>query len=126
MPWYLLCAGLAWADAGEAERDRVLVVASVAEVEPLRSDLRRAPERSAAIVGVLFPATAGRCEKPACNGPIFVKAIEVGATVLVLNHQAEADPSIIDQAAELHGRGLRVRSYSLFTDEWLGKVLLGI
>ena len=37
---------------------------------------------------------------------------------------AEADDAVIDQAAELHSRGLRVRSYAQFTDEWLGKVPL--
>ena len=87
VPWYLLCAGLAVGGRQkEAERDRVLVVASVAEVEPLRADLRRSPERSAAIVGVVLPEHAGQLPgKPAADGPIVAKAVDLGATVVVLD-----------------------------------------
>ena len=67
VPWYLLCAALA---AGgrqrDAERDRVLVVGSPEEAAPLRVDLRRAPEREAAIVGVLLPDTAGQPDGKPC------------------------------------------------------------
>jgi lipopolysaccharide/colanic/teichoic acid biosynthesis glycosyltransferase len=126
VPWYLLCAGLAVGGRQKgAERDRVLVVAAIGEVEPLRRDLRRAPERDATISGVLTPA--GACqhpEKPAADGPLVAKALEVGATVVVLDRRAEGDDTVVDQAAYLHGRGLRVRSYSLFVEQWLGKVPL--
>lgn len=126
VPWYLLCAGLAAGGRQKgAERDRVLVVATVDEVEPLRRDLRRAAERPAAIVGVLLPADATQLpEKPASEGPLVARAVELGASLIVLDREAEADDAIVDQAAELHGRGVRVRSYSLFVDQWLGKVPL--
>ncbi len=126
VPWYLLCAGLAVGGRQkETERDRVLVVGSVDEVAPLRVDLRRAPERSAAVAGVILPDDAGQPDgKPPSDGPLVRRAGELNATVLVLDQLAEADGSIVDQAAELHSRGLRVRSYAQFTDEWLGKVPL--
>ncbi|GEM_PF-2279252 len=54
----------------------------------------------------------------------MARVVETGATLVVLDRNAEADDSIVEQAAELHGRGVRVRSYSLFVDQWLGKVPL--
>ena len=126
VPWYLFCAALATGGRQrEADRDRVLVVATVEEVEALRRDLRRAAEHDAAIVQVVLPADAGQPSgKPPSDGPLVVAALEQGATVVVLDRDAEADDSIVDQAAELHSKGLRVRSYSLFVDQWLGKVPL--
>jgi lipopolysaccharide/colanic/teichoic acid biosynthesis glycosyltransferase len=126
VPWYLLCAALAVGGRQrDAARDRVLVVGSADEAAPLRVDLRRAPEHSAAVAGVLLPESATQPEgKPASDGPLVQRALELGATVVVLDQVAEADGSVIDQAAELHLRGLRVRTYAQFTDEWLGKVPL--
>ncbi len=126
VPWYLFCAALATGGRQrEADRDRVLAVATVEEVEALRRDLRRAPEHDAAIVQVVLPADAGQSSgKPPSEGPLVGLALEHGATVVVLDRDAEADDSVVDQAAELHARGLRVRSYSLFVDQWLGKVPL--
>ena len=126
VPWYLLCAGLAvGGHQTQAQRDRVLLVGTPDEVAPLRVDLRRAAERSAAIAGVVLPADAGQpAGKPATDGPLVRRALELNATVLVLDVTAEADDTVVDQAAELHSRGLRVRSYTQFTDEWLGKVPL--
>jgi lipopolysaccharide/colanic/teichoic acid biosynthesis glycosyltransferase len=126
VPWYLLCAGLSVGGrARQAERDRVLLVGTPDEAAPLRVDLRRAAERSAAVAAVVLPAEAGQpAGKPAADGPIVRRALELNATVVVLDQIAEADDSVIDQAAELHSRGLRVRSYAQFTDEWLGKVPL--
>ena len=126
VPWYLLCAGLAVGGRQkDAQNDRVLVVGFPDEASVLRVDLRRAPERAAAIAGVVLPAEATQpVGKPPADGPLVRKAVEVGATVVVLDPTAEADDAVVDQAAELHQRGCRVRSYAQFTDEWLGKVPL--
>src|SRR5208282_3250352 len=43
-------------------------------------------------------------------------------TVVVLGREAQLDESVVAQAAELHGRGVRVRTLTLFYDEWLGKL----
>jgi lipopolysaccharide/colanic/teichoic acid biosynthesis glycosyltransferase len=126
VPWYLLCAGLSVGGRQkQAERDRVLVVGFPDEVAPVRVDLRRSPERAASIAAVVLPEEASQPHgKPAEDGPLVRRADGAKATVLVLDSVAEADDSIVDQAAELHSRGLRVRSYAQFTDEWLGKVPL--
>ena len=44
------------------------------------------------------------------------------ATVVVLGSAAQLDERIVDQAAELHESGVRVRTRSLFYEEWLGKI----
>lgn len=125
VPWYLLCAGLAAGSRQkDAERDRVLVVASVPEAEALRGDLRRAPERAAGIAAVVLPEDARSPGTSAEQGPLCTKVAQTGATVVVLDRDAEADPCVVDQAAVLHGHGVRVRSYELFMDQWLGKVPL--
>jgi lipopolysaccharide/colanic/teichoic acid biosynthesis glycosyltransferase len=126
VPWYLVCAALAVGGRQrEAARDRVLLVGSADEAAPLRIDLRRSPERSASVAGVVLPETVTQpVGKPPADGPLVQRASEVSATVVVLGAVAEADDSVIDQAAELHSRGMRLRSYAQFTDEWLGKVPL--
>ena len=45
-----------------------------------------------------------------------------GATTLVLDRVAQNDDAIVSQAAELHEAGVRIRTLSLFYDEWLGKL----
>ena len=42
--------------------------------------------------------------------------------MLVLSGAAQADERIVDQAAVLHESGVRVRTQSLFYEEWLGKI----
>ena len=44
------------------------------------------------------------------------------ATLVVLAREAQASEDIVAQAAELHRRGVRIRTLSLFYDEWLGKL----
>ena len=46
------------------------------------------------------------------------------ATTLVFDRAAQNDDSIVAQAAELHEAGIRVRTLSLFYDQWLGKLPL--
>ena len=49
---------------------------------------------------------------------------DIGANVIVVDAMAMADPAVVAQAAELHERGIRVRTLSQFYDEWLGKLPL--
>ncbi len=46
-------------------------------------------------------------------------------SVLVLDRVAQADEHVVAQAALLHRRGVRVRTLTLFYDEWLGKLPVG-
>ena len=45
-----------------------------------------------------------------------------GANLLVLDREAQECEEIVAQAAVLHAKGVRIRTLSLFYDEWLGKL----
>ncbi len=100
--------------------DRVVAVVGAQEAAALHAELQRAPERPATLAAVLAPAAA----RTDANGglPVVDAATANGATVLVLDRAAQAEESVVAQAALLHGRGLRVRTLALFYDEWLGKL----
>jgi lipopolysaccharide/colanic/teichoic acid biosynthesis glycosyltransferase len=121
LPVSLLCASLA-ADgrAHDEERDRLLVVASAGEAVTLADELAGRPERPAALVAVLEPSAARAAD--ARHRPLLEAASGARATAVVLDREAQADESIVAQAASLHERGVRVRTLSLCYDEWLGKL----
>ncbi|MEM7273374.1 MAG: sugar transferase [Actinomycetota bacterium] len=116
---------LAWnlsvdADARAVIRDRVyLVVDRFEDARSVELDVADHPEAPAAVVGTMTLdqlRTAG-------TGPHLVDAVaEAGATILVLDTAAQAAPVIVEQAAELHRRGVRIRTLSLFYEEWIGKL----
>ena len=54
--------------------------------------------------------------------PLIEAAVAAEATAVVLDRSAQADDAIVAQAAELHEAGVRVRTLSLFYEEWLGKL----
>lgn len=123
VPWFAACATLAEGGRSRAEeRDRVVVVADPDEVDMLRNDLRLSPERHAQIVGDLSPEHA-RSDAPT-NKPVVTAVLHGRARVIVLARRAQLDDTIVDQAAELHEAGLRVRTLSRFYEEWLGKLPL--
>ncbi|HWC12359.1 MAG TPA: sugar transferase [Acidimicrobiales bacterium] len=121
LPVSLLCASLA-ADgrAQDEERDRLLAVASAGEAITLADELAARPERHATLVRTLEPAAA-RAVDPR-HRPLLEAASATRATAVVLDREAQADESIVAQAAALHERGVRVRTLSLCYDEWLGKL----
>ena len=47
------------------------------------------------------------------------------ATVLVLSRSAQAEDDIVLQASTLHEQGVRIRTLSLFYEQWLGKLPIG-
>ena len=101
----------------QRRRDRVLLVAEEGDVERLHTELARNPERRASIVEVLKPDEAAQ-------GRLVEAATAASATVVVLAREALADDGVIDQVASLHEHGVRVRTLTLFYDEWLGKLPL--
>lgn len=112
VPVYTLAAGLSrggW--RREEERDRLLVVAGPQEVAALRRDLVLAPEKPSVIAAVVEPGDA-----------LLEAAEQSRANVVVLDRAAAADGRVVDQAALLHERGLRIRTLTLFYEEWLGKL----
>ncbi|MEO5837171.1 MAG: sugar transferase [Acidimicrobiales bacterium] len=120
-PFYVLCAALS--DDGRSraiDRDRTIVIGDWAVAAELSDELERAPERPARIIDVLTPAEAMRTlsgELPLCE-----MARMGNATVVVLDRVAQLDRSIVEQAGVLHAEGVRIRTLSLFYEEWLGKL----
>ncbi|HEX4978767.1 MAG TPA: sugar transferase [Acidimicrobiales bacterium] len=99
-------------------RDRVLLVASPEDATRLSDDLRRNPERGATVVAALD------IEEASAEGAVAGTTSATGATVVVLARQALNDDAVVDQVADLHEHGVRVRTLSLFYDEWIGKLPL--
>jgi lipopolysaccharide/colanic/teichoic acid biosynthesis glycosyltransferase len=122
LPIYLAVAHSARrAQALGAGEDRVLAVVGPEEAAALDADIHRAPERSVRLVRVLHPSSDTTPSAEA--GLDLVKEAEASrATVVVLDRDAQADEAVVAQAALLHGLGLRIRTLTVFYDEWLGKL----
>jgi lipopolysaccharide/colanic/teichoic acid biosynthesis glycosyltransferase len=121
VPWYAVCALVAQGGRVRAEdRDRVVIVADRDEAQRARDDLALNPERHAQVVASLTPNEASTPD--ATSKPLIESVMASHATVVVLARTAQQDDSVVDQAAMLHESGIRVRTMSLFYEEWLGKL----
>jgi len=121
VPWDVACSILATGGRTRAEeRDRIVAVVSLDEADALRAELGHAPERNAAIVDDLR-VTAARSDQPK-QRPLVETVVRNSASVVILDREAQNDESIVGQAASLHESGIRVRTLTLFYDEWLGKL----
>ncbi len=122
-PWNLLCVAIARGARVRGERrDRVVLVAAHAEAIALQDELEAHPERPAVLATEMTPDEAvpvAVMSKPLCE-----RVLNTQATVVVLDRAALADPRVVSQAATLHEAGMRVRTLSLFYEEWLGKLPL--
>jgi lipopolysaccharide/colanic/teichoic acid biosynthesis glycosyltransferase len=115
--WWGFCAmSLRRSGVGPDTHDRVVFVGGEFEADKLQFDLTTAPERQAALAGVLTPNDAFGAD------PLVDRFISYGATVLVLGPDAQADRTVVSQASALHEAGARVRTVTDFYDEWLGKL----
>jgi lipopolysaccharide/colanic/teichoic acid biosynthesis glycosyltransferase len=54
--------------------------------------------------------------------PLVRATDDANANVVVLSRAAQSDDDVVFQAALLHERGIRVRTLSLFYEQWLGKL----
>ena len=121
---YIVVARSAYrAQAVGAGEDRVLAVIGPEESAALGADILRAPERSVRLVRVLQPSSA-TTPRTGVGLDLAEAAAEARATVIVLDRNAQADEAVVAQAAMLHGQGLRIRTLTVFYDEWLGKLPL--
>jgi lipopolysaccharide/colanic/teichoic acid biosynthesis glycosyltransferase len=121
VPWSLLCVALARGGRMRAEfRDRVVVVADDSEVAAVRDELDDQPERPALVVDHLTPAEA--VPVGARSRPLVERVIEAGANLVVIDRAALGEEQVVHQAAALHEHGIRVRTLSLFYEQWLGKL----
>ena len=123
VPFTVLCAALSRDGRAHAgHRDRVVAVTGTEEALHLRQELDGRPERPAELATLLSPQAAA--SRHPGEQPLVDAAVAVGATTVVLDRFALADESIVAQAASLHESGVRVRTLSLFYDQWLGKLPL--
>jgi lipopolysaccharide/colanic/teichoic acid biosynthesis glycosyltransferase len=122
VPWYLFCVALAGAVGAASARDRVLVVSDSLDPGELRDDVNRNPERQAIVIEVVPVSLVEADGSP--RQPLVERLAKDRATVLVLDGEAQASPSVVAQAAEVHPQGLRVRTLTMFYEEWLGMLPL--
>ena len=124
LPLYLICTAVSeQANRRRAGRDRVVAVVGPAEAATLRADLDVRPEHPASLVRTMHLDEA-RGSTPH-ERPLVRAVEEAGAVVVVLDRAAQNDDAVVAQAALLHERGVRIRTLSLFYDEWLGKLPVG-
>lgn len=117
VPWYLVCAAVGGLGGGAGSRDRVLVIGDEVSLASLRGEFSRGAERGASITAVLRVADAE------AEGTPVADALGANqATVVVLDRDAQSSERVIAQTVPLHADGLRVRTLSLFYEEWLGKL----
>ncbi|MFN8039395.1 MAG: sugar transferase [Acidimicrobiales bacterium] len=117
VPWYLTCAALFGGGGSGVGRDRVVVVGDEVSQAALRAELARAPERPATVTTLL---RVGDAEGD--GTPVADHVHADGAGVLVLDREAQASERVVAQSVPLHAEGVRVRTLSLFYEEWLGKL----
>ena len=114
--WNLSRDASVWA----ATRDRVfLVVDRQEDYESFCQDLAEVPESPATVVGV---AMLDQVKAAGTGAMIRDRAVDADATIVVLDAASQAHGPVVEQAAELHRLGLRVRTLSLFYEEWIGKL----
>jgi lipopolysaccharide/colanic/teichoic acid biosynthesis glycosyltransferase len=107
----------------QADGERVLAICNEEEARALANDLLDSPERPAVLVA--------RCDAAelrsggARRAPLREVVASSGATLVVMSREAQGDDDLVTQVAALHRSGLRVRTLSLFYDEWLGKLPVG-
>jgi len=102
------------------EQERVVAVVGEEENERLKREIERVPEQPAVLVTVLDPLDA----LPYAGRPRPLEQLveEHRATLIVLDRAAQSLEDIVSQAAKLHSDGIRIRTLSLFYDEWLGRL----
>lgn len=121
VPWYYATSTLAGAGRRSLEqRDRIAVVGPPELESELTSELAGGPERPAAVVTSLSVEGAAAVDEHV--RPLVEAVVAARASVLVLSADAQGDERIVDQAAALHEGGVRVRTQSLFYEEYLGKL----
>jgi lipopolysaccharide/colanic/teichoic acid biosynthesis glycosyltransferase len=121
VPWFVLCATLARDGRSRAEgRDRVVLVAGPGEAVMLDDELLEAPERPGVVVARLSVEVAHAPNEH--SSPLLDVARAQRASVVVLDRHAQADETVVAQAGALHATGVRVRTLSLFYEQWLGKL----
>ncbi len=115
--WFLCATAVSLRIRRRNQReDRILLVSDVEAEARLRSEL----------LDLSHPPTLAATIRPedarphgAVPAPLVAIADEADASVVVLDRAGQSDQLIVDQVALLHERGVRVRTLSLFYEQWL-------
>lgn len=118
VPWSVLVWNLT-ADVALRQVQRLAFVGRAEDASALTAELELRADTPAEIMSVLS------VEEAASHGKLVEAATETGADVIVMSLAAQDEPRIVAQAAQLHAEGMRVRTISLFTEEYLGKLPVG-
>jgi len=121
VPWNLVCIAIARGGRTRGERrDRIVLVGPPDEALTLRDELNEHPERPAILLAALTIDEAASADVR--SKPLVERVVDIGGTVVVLDRAALGETSIVAQAVGLHEAGIRIRTLSLFYEEWLGKL----
>jgi lipopolysaccharide/colanic/teichoic acid biosynthesis glycosyltransferase len=116
-----------WNLAGDARsraaaRDRVVLVVERSEdAKALADEDPALAERPWTLVGTVLVDEIADDDQELL---LVERTRDAGATIVVLDSVAQNHESTVDQAAQLHREGVRVRTLSLFYEQWLGKLSL--
>jgi lipopolysaccharide/colanic/teichoic acid biosynthesis glycosyltransferase len=117
----VLVSGLSGAtQRRRANLDRVIAIVAGEESDRLARDTQGLTERPAQLVTVARPDDV--MPTPDQPRPLAELVKTTNANLLVLDRESQQREEIVSQAAELHSKGVRIRTLSLFYDVWLGKL----
>ncbi len=123
VPVFVLVSGLSGAtQRRRAHQDRVIAIVAGEESERLVRDTQELTERPARLIEVARPDDV--MPTPDQPRPLAQLVETANANLLVLDRESQQREEIVAQAADLHSKGVRIRTLSLFYDVWLGKLPL--
>jgi len=121
VPVFVLVSGLSGAtERRRANQDRVIAIVAGEESARLTRDSKGAMERPAQLVAVARPDDV--MPRPGQPRPLAQLLNSANANLVVLDRESQQREEIVAQAAELHSKGVRIRTLSLFYDVWFGKL----
>jgi len=106
----------------QGEQERVIALVDDEERERLTRDVGVRPEHHSLLVLAVPPSEI--VPTPELPKPLEEIVSERHITLVVLNREAQSLDEVVAQAAVAHSHGVRIRTLSLFYDEWLGKLPL--
>jgi exopolysaccharide biosynthesis polyprenyl glycosylphosphotransferase len=123
VPWYVICVALRTdRSTRSARRDRVLVIGDDIDSVTLRAEVERSAEHALRLVAVVPVANMEAVGDG--RQPLKEAVAERDIAVVVMDRDAQGSTSLVTQAAELHRSGTRIRTLSLFYEQWLGMLPL--
>ena len=114
-PWSVLV----WhtqSDVAQRSARRVTFVGRNEDRVTLSTELNLHPDPPALVTSYLSAREAAQ------DDGLLREVVEQDTSVIVLGLDAQDDPRVVSQAASLHQTGVQIRTLSLFTEEYLGKL----